>query len=83
MASCAECLYRGRDEAEKKTREGVEHWASCRINPPLVSSNCVVPSADLWAGQWPATRRFDWCGSFKPGNNRAVAVRVGTPTVEG
>lgn len=65
MASCTECLYRGNDEAAKKTSDGVEYWASCRINPPLVSSNCVVPAADLWAGQWPATRREDWCGSFK------------------
>jgi len=83
MASCIECIYRSRDEHPKKAQGGIEYWAACRINPPLVSSNCVVPSADLWSGQWPATRRFDWCGSFKKANNQAVSVRVGAPTVEG
>ncbi len=64
------------DEFGDKGCSQCTHWhalnagiGECRCNPPIVCQRDPVPSSEVpvrpwFFGQYPITRRDDWCGAF-------------------
>lgn len=72
--SCANCIFSGGEDVKAKGK----YWSSCRVEGPLMSSDCVSPKDNAWAGYWPWIAWDDWCGRFANGNIRiAKTIELG------
>jgi hypothetical protein len=58
-------------------------WGLCRGALPVLSSNCVLPNLNVWAGIWPGTQADDFCASYKAAGGRtAEKVAIGATSFE-
>ena len=61
------------------------HDNTCRALPPLIIKrieNNFPGDGGGSPGRWPAVKPDEWCAQFQRRDIRAVAVRVGRPSIE-
>jgi hypothetical protein len=77
---CSNCVFfdhHGRQKLDEKV------LGACRVDAPSISSKCVLPQRDAWAGYWPWVSSDDWCGRHVFYKRRtAMSVQIGAPTTE-